>query len=217
MLLCNQSQESNTTNNYRDELLGFTSPMLVTKASVTLIQASSLKPSPTTVILASIYTVITKEYCLMAMSLTKLSKQNNRKQASSDCKKNYTRETTIQSQVAPNQWTYMQWQIQSFDELSHKEKLNVRCDELAKSYLQQVDKNEDFMYRNFPREDISIVINRQKVRSSIKKAIYPLEPQHCPSTVQQMVSKSLLQSHWQTNPLPPNKGCKSPKIVPAHF
>jgi hypothetical protein len=84
--------------------------------------------------------------------------------------KTYTRELPLK--VAWHHVNGHADKYKTFDQLTHEEQLNVRCDELAKSHLCQAIEDENFIHHTFPREDISIIINRQKVRSSITKAIY---------------------------------------------
>jgi hypothetical protein len=84
--------------------------------------------------------------------------------------KTYTRELPLKAT-----WHHVNGhadKYKTFNQLTHEEQLNVRCDKLAKSHLRQAIEAEDFIHHTFPKEDISVVINGQKVLSSITKAIY---------------------------------------------
>lgn len=60
----------------------------------------------------------------------------------------------------------------AFSQLTIVQQLNVRCDQMAKSYLLRAIRNNTFIQPHFPGEDISLSINSAKVRSSTRKAIY---------------------------------------------
>jgi hypothetical protein len=162
--------QARDANNYRGELLGSLGPMLILKA------AYESNPDPIETALASNPNLTINLHCDNKGVLTHGNspfQSLKAEQSQADLirlLKTYTRELPFKTT-----WNHVNGhadKYKAFDQLTHEEQLNVRCDEIAKAHLIQAIESTDYIHHTFPREDISIFINGQKVRSSITKAIY---------------------------------------------
>jgi hypothetical protein len=157
--------ESDDASNYRGELLGAIGPLLLILAAFRSNPTVSIPPSSTLELYCDNKGVISHGNDPYS-ALKAEQKQANLIRLL----KTYTRELPCKIL-----WLHVNGhadRFKAFNDLTLPEQLNVRCDAIAKAYLQEAIRANDYIIDIFPEERITIEINGKKVRSSIRKELY---------------------------------------------
>jgi hypothetical protein len=161
--------ESIDSNNYRGELLGALGPLLILRAAFE--SNPSLASSPETI--ATIYQLLHCDNNGVVGHGNDQQGPLKQDQTQSDLirlLKSYSRRLPFRTK-----WIHVKGhsdRYQAFSQLTLIEQLNVRCDAMAKKCLIDTIASRVFIVPTFPDEDITLAIGANKIRSSIRKAIY---------------------------------------------